>query len=96
MILTEAPAEFLTPLSDQTVTEFETAVFECEISKANLKVKWTKGGEVIEANKHFEMANIGNKYMLTVREAELTDQDKYRIIAEDGVESQAKLKVKGK
>jgi hypothetical protein len=93
---TEAPAEFLTPLSDQKVTEKETAIFECEVSKANLKPTWQKGGEVIKAGKRYDMTSIGHKHMLTVRDTELGDEDAYTIQVEEGVESTAKLTVIGK
>jgi hypothetical protein len=95
-MVTEAPAGFLTPLKDQSVTEFDTTVFDCEISKANLKVKWLKNDVVLEPSKHFEMTCMGNKYMLTIRETQMDDQAQYTIVPEPGVESKAKLTVKGK
>ena len=75
--------------------EFETAKFECELSKSNLKVTWKKDGVPLEWSKHFDMVTMGNKYILTVREAELEDQAKYTIVAEEGVEATAGLTVKG-
>ena len=92
---TEAPAEFLKPLADQKVNEKETAIFECEVSKPKLKPKWKKGDQELKPSKHYDMASIGQKHMLTVREAELEDQDSYTIEVEEGVTSTAKLTVIG-
>ena len=41
------------------------------------------------------MVVVGNKYALTIKEAELVDQAKYTIVAEEGVEATATLTVKG-
>ena len=76
--------------------EKETASFECEISKPNLKVKWLKNGEEIKPSKRFDMAVMDNRYLLTIREAELDDESKYTIVAEEGVESTAQLTVEGR
>ena len=92
---TEAPAEFLKPLSDQKVTEKETAIFECEVTKPNLKPTWKKAGQVIKAGKRYDMTSIGQKHMLTVRDTEMDDQADYTIEVEEGVESTAKLTVIG-
>lgn len=96
IVSTEAPAEFLTPLSDRTVTEFETAMFECEVSKPNLKPRWFRGQtEVVKDMERFEQTSVGTKHMLTVRECEVDDADVYKVVVEEGVESTAKLTVQG-
>ena len=93
--IAEAPAEFLTPLSDKKVTEFETAVFDCEVSKPDLKPRWFKGQQEIKNMKRFETASVGTKHTLTIRECEIQDADTYKIVVEDGVESAANLTVEG-
>ena len=76
--------------------EFETATFQCEVSKANLKVKWLKNGEELKASERIDFSSTDKKHSLTIRNAELADQSEYTIIVEEGVESKAKLTVEGK
>jgi len=95
LLCAEEPAQFLTPLSDKKVTEFETAVFECEVSKPNVKPRWFKGEQEIKDMKRFEATSVETKHMLTVRECEVQDADTYKIVVEEGVESAAKLTVEG-
>uniref|UniRef100_A0A8C4X7U4 Ig-like domain-containing protein n=1 Tax=Erpetoichthys calabaricus TaxID=27687 RepID=A0A8C4X7U4_ERPCA len=47
LIITEAPTDFTAHLQDQTVTEFEDAVFTCQLSKEKASVKWYKNGREI-------------------------------------------------
>jgi len=85
----------MTPLSDKKVVEFETAVFECEVSKPNLKPRWFKGQQEIKDMDRFQPSSVGTKHMLTIRECEVQDADTYKIVVEEGVESVAKLTVEG-
>ena len=94
-IVAEAPAEFMTPLSDKKVTEFETVIFECEVSKPNLKPRWFKGQQEIKDMERFEQMSVGTKHTLTIRECEVQDADTYKIVVEEGVESAANLTVEG-
>jgi len=77
------------------VIEFETAVFECEVSKPNLKPRWFKGEQEIKDLERFEQTSVGTKHTLTIRECEVQDGDVYKIVVEEGVESTAKLTVEG-
>jgi len=77
------------------VKEYETVVFECEISKANVKAKWFKGQQEIKDVKRYTITVVGQKHTLTVLEVELTDADKYEIVFEEGVTSTAQLTVEG-
>ena len=75
--------------------EKETTEFSCDISKPNLKVKWLKGDKEIKADKRHDIIVIGNKYVLVIKHGELDDQAEYGIVAEEGVQSTAKLVVEG-
>ena len=94
-VQTEAPAEFLKPLMDQRIKEYDTATFECEVSKPNLKPTWRRGDVTLEPSDRVEPVSLGNRHILTVKQAELTDADKYTIVVEEGVESTAALIVEG-
>ena len=59
LIISEAPTDFLMQLQDQTITEFEDAEFECEISKEKAEVKWYKDGrEIREGSRYAFPVNI--------------------------------------
>jgi len=47
LIISEAPTDFSTQLSDQTITEFEDAEFTCELSKEKAEIKWYRDGREI-------------------------------------------------
>ena len=96
LLSTEAPAEFLKPLTDLTVKELETAMFECEVSKPKLKAKWFRDGQELKDDKRFEMTSLGQKHLLTIRQAQVSDQCKYTVVVEEGVESSANLTVEGR
>ena len=74
LIVEEAPAEFVKPLSDQKVNEWDTATFECEVSKKNCKPIWKKAGKQLMKDKHFDMASVGTKHILTIRSCEPRDR----------------------
>ena len=92
----EAPAEFLKPLTDQKVKEFESATFTCEVSKSGLEVKWFRKGEKLEITKTIDIVSRDKRHTLTIRDCQLSDQSDYTIVVEEGVESTAKLIVEGK
>ncbi len=93
--LVEAPAEFTTPLADQKVKEFETAQFECQVSKKDLKVKWTKDTVELKSDDKYKMTSVGYKHILAIKDSQLEDQCNYTIVVEEGVEATAKLTVEG-
>lgn len=51
LIISEAPTDFTGPLKDQTVTEFEEAMFVCKLSKEKANVKWYRDGREIRQGK---------------------------------------------
>uniref|UniRef100_A0A8C4S3V2 Titin n=1 Tax=Erpetoichthys calabaricus TaxID=27687 RepID=A0A8C4S3V2_ERPCA len=81
LIITEAPTDFTAHLQDQTVTEFEDAVFTCQLSKEKASVKWYKNGREIRE---------GKVHRLQVCDIKPRDQGEYKIIAKDK-DAKAKL-----
>jgi hypothetical protein len=92
----EAPVEFLKPLTDQRVKEYETASFECEVSKPGRQPTWRCGDVTLEPSDRVEMKSEGQKHTLTISNAELTDASVYTVMFEDSVQSSAGLIVDGK
>lgn len=48
LLIIEAPTEFVEHLEDQTVTEFDDAVFSCQLSREKANVKWYRNGREIK------------------------------------------------
>ena len=92
--MTEAGAEFTKPLSDQTVIEFESVSFECEVSKPNLKSKWFKDGVELKNSDRVEIKSKDKRHFLSVHKCQLDDTSAISIKIEN-VESTAQLTVKG-
>uniref|UniRef100_A0A8C3F5I9 Titin n=1 Tax=Chrysemys picta bellii TaxID=8478 RepID=A0A8C3F5I9_CHRPI len=91
LLITEAPADFIEHLRDQTVTEFDDAVFTCQLSKEKASVKWYKNGREIREGKKYMMSE-GKVHRLQVCEIRPRDQGEYRFIAKDK-EARAKLEL---
>ena len=51
LIISEAPTDFTGQLKDQTITEFEEAVFRCKLSKEKANVKWYRDGREVREGK---------------------------------------------
>lgn len=51
LLIIEAPTEFVEHLEDQTVTEFDDAVFSCQLSREKANVKWYRNGREIKEGK---------------------------------------------
>lgn len=53
--------------------EDESVEFECEVSKPNVKVKWSLNGERLVDNENVKLTADGNKRILKIRKCALTD-----------------------
>ena len=69
----------------------------CETSKPNAKVKWFKNGEEIVTGLHYKINGTGSQCILTVRDANLKDNNTYSCkIVSSKETTEGKLTVKGK
>ena len=84
----------MTPLGDYNVMEKKSITLECEVTKPDRTAVWKKNGEVIQPSDRIEMRVEGTKHFLTIKTAQLDDQDKYSITVEEA-ESTGKLTVEG-
>jgi len=95
----EEPAEVVKPLSNQEVVEKQTAVFDCVLNRARLKVSWYKDDVKLIENARIHFAQEGKIYRLYINNAQLEDKASYKIRFEESpgifAESKAKLYVKG-
>uniref|UniRef100_A0A8C0HJS5 Titin n=1 Tax=Buteo japonicus TaxID=224669 RepID=A0A8C0HJS5_9AVES len=82
LLITEAPADFIEHLRDQTVTEFDDAVFTCQLSKEKASVRWYRNGrEIKEGKKYFE--KDGNLHRLIIKDCRLDDECEYSCGVDD-------------
>ena len=94
-LFTEEPIEFVRELKEQTVTEIPgTATFECELSKAGLRVQWLKGDEPISSGDKYDITADGTVHRLVVRDVTGDDVNTYTATVR-GKTSSAPLAVEG-
>lgn len=72
-----------------------TVTFECEISKADLEVKWFHGDTEIKKSKKFKPDTRGKTYRLTINDAVDEDEGPYSIKVKS-LQSTAALIIEGK
>jgi len=59
-----------------------TATFECELSKAGLKVEWMKGDKRLRRDDKFDMVSEGKTHRLIIEKAGADDVGKYSAVYE--------------
>ena len=87
--LVETPISFTAPLKDNTVSEKESVVLECEVSKDNAKPKWFKDGKEIKPDKKKGIITKtdGRKLSLTIPSPMVDDSGKYSVqVGDENVE----------
>jgi len=86
----------MTPLTDQTVNEEETATFTCTLSQPGQKVEWFFGEATIKASdSHYKISSKDKTYTLQVNKSVVKDIGDYTLKCGD-VSTTAKLDVIGK
>lgn len=93
--ITEEPLDFTKPLVNIEVTEGQSIVLECTLSKPNRPVTWFKKGSKVSASETIVLKSDGSNHKLTIERAELSDKGDYSIKV-DGKTSKASVKVIGK
>lgn len=92
----ETPVEFVRHLENRTITEMPVNVtFECELSKADVKVQWQCGDQVIMSSEKYSVQMDGTVHRLTIHDANGADVAEYTAVAR-GKTSKASLNVQGK
>lgn len=71
------------------------AVFECEVTKENIKAQWLKADKVIKKSDNIEMTSKAGIHKLIIKAASGDDVGNYSIKL-DKMVSKAKLTIKGK
>lgn len=72
----------------------EDAELSCEITKADVTMRWLKDGHLIRQSPKYEMSVVKNLAKLVIRNAAIRDSGDYCCEA-DGVASRAKVEIRG-
>lgn len=91
----EIPVEIIRPPQDAYEAPGTDVVFEVELNKDRVEVKWLRNNmPVVQGDKH-QMMSEGKVHRLQVCEIRPRDQGEYRIIAKDK-DAKAKLELAGR
>ena len=82
-------------MKDKTVKEDQLVKFECQVNKANVKVKWTLNGERLNADENIIIDSVNDMRILTISKCQLADNGKVSCILPGNKASTAKLVVEG-
>ncbi|XP_066541966.1 obscurin-like protein 1 [Hoplias malabaricus] len=87
LVVKETPISILKKLEDSKFPEGTGATLECELSRHNVDVKWTKNGVVIKPGKNHRVYSMGRKRFLQIVRCELGDSGVYVCDAGDATTS---------
>ncbi|XP_036425812.1 obscurin-like protein 1 isoform X9 [Colossoma macropomum] len=87
LIVKETPVSILKKLEDSTFPEGTGATLECELSRHNVDVKWTKNGLELKSGKNLRIYSMGRKRFLQILRCELGDSGVYVCDAGDATTS---------
>lgn len=92
--LTETPVEIVRPPADVFEPPGSDIVFEAELNKDRVEVKWMRNNMIIVQGDKYQMLSEGKIHRLQVCEIRPRDQGEYRIVAKDK-DARAKLELAG-
>uniref|UniRef100_A0A8B9H1J2 Obscurin-like protein 1 n=1 Tax=Astyanax mexicanus TaxID=7994 RepID=A0A8B9H1J2_ASTMX len=83
----ETPVSILKKLEDSRYPEGTGVTLECELSRHNVDVKWTKNGVELKPGKNHRIYSMGRKRFLQILKCELGDSGVYVCDAGDATTS---------
>jgi hypothetical protein len=96
LTVNELPIDFEKPLSNQSLTEYDTLTLECIVTKPNRKVKWFFDNEEIQSNDRYRLEIEDKIHRLILNNISPNDEGNYDVITESDRKSSAFVSVKGK
>lgn len=94
VFLAETPVEIIRPPQDMLEPPGSDIVFEVELNKDRVEVKWMRNNMIIVQGDKYQMISEGKLHRLQVCEIRPRDQGEYRIVAKDK-DARAKLELAG-
>jgi hypothetical protein len=96
LTVNELPIDFEKPLSNQSLTEYDTLTLECIVTKPNRQVKWFFDNQEIQPNDRCRFENDEKFHRLIISNMSPNDEGNYDVITESDRKSSAFISVKGK
>jgi hypothetical protein len=96
LTVNELPIDFEKPLSNQSLTEYDTLTLECIVTKPNRQVKWFFDNQEIQSNDRCRFENDEKIHRLIISNISPNDEGNYDVITESDRKSSAFISVKGK
>ena len=96
LTVNELPIDFEKPLSNQSLTEYDTLTLECIVTKPNRKVRWFVDNEEIQSNDRYRLESDEKTHRLILSNISPNDEGNYDVITESDRKSSAFVSVKGK
>ena len=96
LTVNELPIEFEKPLSNQSLTEYDTLILECTVTKPNKQVKWLFDNQELKANDRCRFESEEKLHRLIISNLSPNDEGNYDVITESDRKSSAFVNVKGK
>jgi hypothetical protein len=93
------PLEFIQELRNRSVKQDQPVQFECELNKIPTKIIWMLNEQIIDNDQdRFELITAPGKkkYILKIKETQLSDAGNVTIKIDDQIQSNATLEVKRK
>lgn len=81
--LVELPVKIVKPLRDKIALWKHRGVLECQVSRANAKVRWFKKDVEIHPGEKYEIVSEGVYRKLVINDADYEDEDTYTCDAFD-------------
>jgi hypothetical protein len=96
LTVNELPVDFEKPLSNQSLTEYDTLTLECIVTKTNKQVKWFFDNQEVQANDRCRFENDEKIHRLIISNMSPNDEGNYDVVTESDRKSSAFISVKGK
>ncbi|TRY90337.1 hypothetical protein DNTS_015230 [Danionella cerebrum] len=92
LVVKETPVVIVKKLSHVRVEEESSVVLECELSRANVDVRWQKNGLELKSSKTLRIYSMGRKRCLQILESRIGDSGHYTCEVGD-ISTSCKLEV---
>lgn len=96
LTVNELPIDFEAPLSNQSLTEYDTLTLECTVTKPNKQVKWFFDSNELKPDDRCRFETDGKVHRLIISNMAPNDEGNYDVITESDRKSSAFVSVKGK
>ncbi|CAF3389468.1 unnamed protein product [Rotaria socialis] len=94
LTVNELPIDFEQPLSNQSLTEYDTLTLECTVTKPDKQVKWYFDSQELKPDDRCRFENEGKVHRLIINNVSPNDEGNYDVITESDRKSSAFVGVK--